>query len=387
MTTHPTGKPAASPAGDTGTPASAPSSGRVPPLLDPAIAHPARVYSYWLGGGDYYPADREVAQEVARLRPEVLAGARANRAFSRRVTSYAACGASIRQFLDIGAGLPTAEPTHETAQRVSPACRTVYIDNDPLVNAHRLAQLAAAPGDAPAACINADLRDPADLLDSASSYLDFTRPVAVLLLAVLHFISDRDHPAAIVSQLASALAPGSLIAVSHVTADYAPRTIADTAAAYNARVPLPIYPRSRSDIAALLWPLPIQYPGVVPVSHWQPSLREPAPQPVDICAAVTRIPLGTRARVPAASLPIPVHGPAGNPGSSRDAEADAEAAELARRAAEFPHHQLTREVTAAGARYIAEGLDLDAHPSVVITGSLRQLFAVLTTTTQPAAHE
>jgi O-methyltransferase involved in polyketide biosynthesis len=378
MTTHPTGKPAASPAEDNGTPVKEPPAGLAPALLDPAVAHPARVYSFWLGGGDCHPADREVAQQVARLRPEVLAGARANREFGRRVTSYAA-GASIRQFLDIGAGLPTAAPTHETAQRVSPACRTVYVDNDPMVNAYRLAQLAAAPGTAPAESIDADLRDPAGLLDSASGVLDFSEPVAVLLLAVLHFIPDRDQPAAIVSQLASALAPGSLIAVSHVTADYAPRTIADAADAYNARVPLPVYPRSRSDIAALLGPLPIQYPGVVPVSYWQPSLREPAPQLVDICAAVTRLPLAARARAGVAPPSTRVRNPAVQPARSLDTEADAEAAELARRAAEFPHHRLTRETTmAGGVRYIADGLDLDAHPSVVITRSLRQLFAVLT---------
>jgi hypothetical protein len=285
-----------------------------------------------------------------------------------------------RAFLDIGAGLPTAEPTHETAQRVSPACRTVYVDNDPMVNAHRLAQLAAVPGTAPATCINADLREPARLLDRVGGELDFGRPVAVLLLAVLHFIPDCDRPATIVGQLAAALAPGSLIAVSHVTADHAPRTIADAAAAYNARVPLPIYPHSRSDIAALLGPLPVQYPGVVPVSFWQPSLREPAPRPVDICAAVTRIPLAARARATAASRPVLAGARAGRPERSPGTEADVEAAELVRRAGEFPHHRLTRETTmAGGVRYIADGLDLDAHPPVVITRSLRQLFAVLTT--------
>jgi hypothetical protein len=114
-------------------------------LFDPSVAHPARVYAFWLGGKDHYPADRE----AVRLRPEVLAGARANRAFGQPVTRYAAAGATIRQFLDIGAGLPAPGPTHQTAQEISPACRTLYADNDPLVTAHCRALLAAAPGAAP----------------------------------------------------------------------------------------------------------------------------------------------------------------------------------------------------------------------------------------------
>jgi hypothetical protein len=132
--------------------------------FDPGVPHPARIYCYWLGGKDHFPADREVGREVARLRPEVLAEVKANRAFGRRVTGYAAAGLGIRQLLDIGAGLPAPDPTHETAQKISPACRVVYADNDPLVLAHTRALMTAMPGAEPCMCIGGDVRDPAGLL-------------------------------------------------------------------------------------------------------------------------------------------------------------------------------------------------------------------------------
>jgi hypothetical protein len=337
----------------------------------PSIAHPARVYAFWLGGKDHFPADREAGREVIRLRPEILAGARANRAFGQRVTRYAAAGASIRQFLDIGAGLPAPGPTHQTAQQISPTCRTLYADNDPLVTAHCRALLAAAPSAAPCDCIDADLRDPAALLGSARDVLDFTQPIAVLLLAVLHFLPDADDPAGIVAHLAAALAPGGLIAISHVTADYAPAAMADGAAAYNARVPLPVYPRTREEVAAILGNLPVQHPGIVPVSRWLPSLREPAPQDVDIYGAVARIPpSGIHAAEPprlAAAQPRP----------AGVADPAAAAAELARRAGEFPGHHITCEPTLAGIRYVAKGRDLGVHPSLVMSSDPASLFAAL----------
>jgi hypothetical protein len=329
---------------------------RPPALFDPSIAHPARVYAFWLGGKDHYPADREAGREVVRLRPEILAGARANRAFGQRVTRYAAAAAGIRQFLDIGAGLPAPGPTHLIAHGISSACRTVYADNDPLVTAHCQALLAATS--ASCACIDADVRDPVALLDSAREVLDFSQPVAVLILAVLHFLSDADDPAGIVRQLAAALAPGSLIAISHVTADFAPAAIADSAAAYNARVPVPVYPRSRDQLAAILGDLPVKHPGIVPVSRWQPSLRERAPHDVDIYGAVAQV-VATRAAKPPADVM-------------------AVAAEVARRAAEFPEHEITCEATLAGPCYVARGRSLGTHPYLVMTGDPGQLFAALT---------
>src|SRR6478736_5175254 len=170
--------------------------------FDPGVAHPARVYSYWLGGKDHYQADRDVAQAAAAVRPEVVAGVRANRAFGQRVTGYAAAGLRIRQFLDVGAGLPMPGPTHEIAQKISPACRVVYADNDPLVLAHGRALLTARPGAEPCTYLHGDIRDPASLLAAAGAVLDYDRPVAVLLLAVLHFVADAEDPAAIIKHLA-----------------------------------------------------------------------------------------------------------------------------------------------------------------------------------------
>jgi hypothetical protein len=190
--------------------------------FDPSVPHPARVYDYWLGGKDHFPADRQVAEQVIRQRPQVVAGARANRAFLARVVRYLAAERGIGQFLDIGTGLPCADNTHQVAQHIDPAARVVYVDNDPLVLVHARALLTSTPQ---GACdyLEADLRDPGHILDKAAAALDFTRPVAVLLLAVLHFLPDTDYPAAIVATLAAGLAPGSYLAISHLTADLAPQ--------------------------------------------------------------------------------------------------------------------------------------------------------------------
>lgn len=150
------------------------------PRLDPAVPHSARVYGYWLGGKDHYPADREVAEEVIRRRPQVVAGARANRAFLARVVRHLAGGWGIHQFLDIGTGLPAPDSTHEVAQDITPDCRVVYADNDPLVLVHARALLTSSPR---GSCdyVDADLRDTATVLAGAACTLDFTQPVAVLL--------------------------------------------------------------------------------------------------------------------------------------------------------------------------------------------------------------
>ncbi len=175
----------------------------VPPRFDPDIPHPARVYAYWLGSKDHYPADRKAAEEVAACRPQVVAGARANRAFLARAVRYLAGPCGMRQFLDLGTGLPAQDATHTVAQAIAPQCRIVYVDNDPLVLAHARALLTSAPE---GACdyLDADLRDPAVILREAARTLDFAQPAAVLLLAILHFIPDADAPAGIVATLAGA---------------------------------------------------------------------------------------------------------------------------------------------------------------------------------------
>jgi hypothetical protein len=337
----------------------------LPTRFDPGVAHPARVYAFWLGGKDHYPADRAAGQEVARLRPQVVAGARANRGFGYRVTGWAASGLGIRQFLDVGAGLPAPGPTHETAQKVSPACRVVYADNDPLVLAHGRALLTARPGAEPCAWVHGDVRDPGPLIERAGTVLDFTRPVAVLLLALLHFVADDEDPAGIVARFAAALAPGSLIAISHLTGDIAPEEIAAGAAAYNARVPVQVHPRSRDEVAALCGTLPIAYPGVLPVNHWMPSLRESPGPAVDLHAAVIRLPRPETA-APAAGL-------ARAPGTRQERES----AELARAAARFPGHEITGEHTGGGRVYVARARDLGTSPYLVMSHSLEKVCARL----------
>jgi hypothetical protein len=192
---------------------------------------------------------------VAAHRPGVAAGARANRAFHARAVTYLAADCGIRQFLDIGTGLPAPDATHEVAQAVAPDCAVAYADNDPLVLVYARALLTARP---PGRCgyVDADLRDPAALLAQASATLDFTQPVAVLLLAILHFLPAADGPAGIVGALARALAPGSYLALSHLTADFAPDQVGAAVEAYNAAVPAGVTARSHAEVTALFCGLP-----------------------------------------------------------------------------------------------------------------------------------
>jgi hypothetical protein len=342
----------------------APSEGRLPTRFDPGVPHPARVYCYWLGGKDHYPADRAAGQEVARLRPEVIAAARANRAFGYRITGHAAGSLAIRQFLDIGAGLPAPGPTHQTAQKISPACKIAYVDNDPLVLAHGRALTTARPGAQPCAWLHGDVRDPDTILEQAAGVLDFTKPVAVLLLALLHFVSDDEDPAGIVARFAAALAPGSLIAITHLTGDFAPQAITDSARAYNARVPVQVHPRTREQVTGLCAGLHIEYPGVVAVNHWMPSLRDSPGPAVDLHAAVIR-------------LPRPDTAPGSTAAVLSGAGRAGEAAALEQAAARFPDHRITRQHTGAGPAYVAQARDLSVRPYAVMTSTLADLCARL----------
>jgi len=256
--------------------------------LDPSVPHPARVYGYWLGGKDHYEADRKTAEAVIRERPQVVAAARANRAFLARVVRFLAGDCGIRQFLDIGTGLPASDNTHEVAQRVDPACRIVYVDNDPLVLAHARALLTSTPQ---GSCdyLDADVRDTAAILAGAAHTLDLSRPVAVLLLAILHFAPDADDPAGVVAALAGGITPGSFIAISHLTADFAPEQVSAAATVYNAMAPVPVTPRSHTEVTALFGGLPLLAPGVVPVTQWRPPIGA-GTLPCDLHAGVARIP-------------------------------------------------------------------------------------------------
>ena len=256
---------------------------------DSSVPHPARVYAYWLGGKDHYQADRETAEEVIRRRPQVVAGARANRAFLARVVRYLAGDRGIRQFLDIGTRLPAPDNTHEAAQAVAADSRIVYVDNDPLVLAHARALLTSNPQ---GSCdyVDADLRDAPAVLAGASQTLDLSQPTAVLLLAVLHFIPDTDDPASVVAALASKLAPGSFLAVSHLTADFAPDPVTAGVRAYNALVPTGLTSRSHGQVSALFAGLPLVPPGVVPLTEWRPAVADSFPYTADLYAGVAHAP-------------------------------------------------------------------------------------------------
>jgi hypothetical protein len=255
------------------------------PQFDPDVAHPARVYGYWLGGKDNYHADRAAAEQVARCRPQVVAGARANRAFLARAVRYLAGQRGICQFVDIGCGLPAPASTHEVAQTIVPQARVVYVDSDPLVLSHARALLASSP-EGGCDYVDADLRDPDLIVREAARTLDFGRPTAVLLLAVLQFIPDNVNPAGIVARLAAGMAPGSFIAVSHLTADFAPEQVTSGVAAYNTLVPAGITARSHAGVTALFGGLSLVAPGVVPVTEWRPDAGCWPGQPADLYAGL-----------------------------------------------------------------------------------------------------
>jgi hypothetical protein len=238
--------------------------------FDPSIPHPARVYAHWLGCKDAYAADRRAADAVASHRPQVVAGARENRAFLARVVRYLAGQRGIRQFLDIGPGLPAPGATHAVAQAIAPQSRVVYADNDPLVLAHARALLTSTR-EGTCEYLAGDLRDPEAILKAAAQTLDFARPVAVILAAVLHFLADPDDPSGVVATLAGALAPGSFVAISHLTADFAPQAVSSAMAAYNTLVPAQVTARSHAEVTNLIGGLSLVAPGVVPVSEWRPD--------------------------------------------------------------------------------------------------------------------
>src|SRR5580704_3314917 len=188
------------------------------PGLDTQHAHPARVYNYWLGGQDNFAADREAAEQAIAANPGIVTDVKANRAFLVRVVRYLAAECGVRQFLDIGTGLPTESNTHQVAQAVAPDARIVYADNDPVVLLHAQALLSSTPE---GACdyVEADLRDPAAILRAASATLDFGEPVALMLLIILHLIPDSDDPYGIVARLVGAVPSGSYLVLAHPASD------------------------------------------------------------------------------------------------------------------------------------------------------------------------
>jgi hypothetical protein len=262
--------------------------------LNTSVAHPARRYDYWLGGKDNFEADRISGDMVAQAFPYVRTSAIQNRHYLNRLVRYLVREAGIRQFLDIGTGLPTANNTHEVAQAIAPQTRIVYVDNDPLVLAHARALLTSAPGGA-TAYIDADLRSPQNILanDELLQTLDLTKPVGLLIVAVLHFIRDEDNPYEHVATLVKAMPSGSYLAMSHVTSDFMTPEQVDGVKAADRQTKVPFQFRSRAEFARFFEGLELLPPGIVPTVDWRPD-PDDQPRPTATEAAA----YGALARIP-----------------------------------------------------------------------------------------
>ena len=258
-----------------------------PMPFDTGVAHIARVYDCWLGGKDNFAADREAANRALDAYPDMVCSVRANRAFLARVVRLLAREAGIRQFLDIGTGIPTANNTHEVAQAAAPCSRIVYVDNDPIVLTHARALLTSGPEGA-TSYVDTDLRDTERVLAGAAEVLDFAGPVAVLLIAVLHLIGDEDHPHDIVGRLMAAAAPGSYLALSHVASDIDPEAAAEVARRLNRVVAQQGTYRSHSEVARFFDGLELIEPGVTAIQHWRPANDVEAASPTAMWGGVAR---------------------------------------------------------------------------------------------------
>ena len=259
------------------------------PDFDTSVPHIARVYDYWLGGKDNFAADRELGERTLQAYPNLVFSVRANRAFLARAVRFLAAEAGIRQFLDIGTGIPTANNTHEVAQRAAPDSRIVYVDNDPIVLSHARALLRSSRQGA-TAYLDADLRDPEAILAAAAGTLDFTKPVAVMLIAVLHFIGDDAQAGAIVSQLMDACVPGSFVVISHVGGDIDAEQQGEMVRRLNESVAEKATMRDRAGVTRLFDGLELLDPGVVRVSAWRPESELEAARPTGLWGGVARKP-------------------------------------------------------------------------------------------------
>jgi len=253
---------------------------RAPPVRSPfdtSVAHAARVYDYWLGGTDHFAADRRAAETVMAVNPGVVPAVRSNRAFMARVVRYLAGPVGIRQFLDLGTGLPAMNNVHEVAQATAEDCRVVYVDRDPIVLAHARALLTGVPGTV--SYVLGDIREPDAILAEAVKTLDFERPVAVLLLMTLQFITDAERPDRLVRVLVDAVPSGSYLAVSHPASDGGAlaKVASQATARYNELVATPMTRRSREQLARFFDGLEIIEPGLVAMSEWRPDPGEPPP--------------------------------------------------------------------------------------------------------------
>ena len=242
--------------------------------IDTTVAHQSRIYDYWLGGKNNFAADREAAEQAIAAYPPIVRGVRAQRAFLARAVRYLASLEGILQFLDVGTGLPTANNTHEVAQETAPAARVVYVDNDPMVLTHARALLTSTPEGA-TSYLDADLREPDKILAMAADLLDFSRPVAVLLIGILQLIPDADDPHAIVARLVGAIPRGSWLAVYHPASDIDQLRVGEAVRRVNARTAGTTTLRNYDQVSRFFNGLQLMEPGLVQVQQWRPGVAAP----------------------------------------------------------------------------------------------------------------
>jgi hypothetical protein len=273
---------------------SSPSPGQAtePPEIDTEVPNSARIWNYWLGGKDNFPVDREAGDDYRAIYPEIVDVARASRRFLTRAVRYLAGQAQVRQFLDIGTGLPTADNTHEVAQRVAPDAKVVYVDNDPVVLAHARALLTTTTRQGDTAYIDADLHDPDAILGAAARTLDFTQPIGLMLLGILGHIEDDEEARSIVKRLMDALPPGSYLTICDGTNDISEAGV-EAQRRYNESGAVPYRLRSATQVTAFFEGLEVVEPGVVSCPRWRPDpddLRRGLPAEMDQFAGVGRKP-------------------------------------------------------------------------------------------------
>ena len=242
------------------------------PGIDTSIASAARVYDYLLGGSENFPVDRAMAAELLRLVPQTAEAVRRNRAFLRRAVGYLAGEVGVGQFLDIGSGLPTMDNVHQVARRSLSSARVVYVDNDPMVVRHTEALLAGTTG---VTVVHEDVRNPAGILGRAAGVLDLSRPIALVLAAIMHFIPGADHPQAIVHRYIDALAPGSYLVLSHAAMQAADPDTAEAAREYASSSAGSFIIRTPEEVAAFFDGLDLLEPGLVDAGRWRTTQAEP----------------------------------------------------------------------------------------------------------------
>jgi SAM-dependent methyltransferase len=255
--------------------------------IDTSVAHVARVYDYWLGGKDNFAADRQAGEQAISAYPDIVYSVRANRAFLARTVRYLAKDAGIRQFLDIGTGIPTANNTHEVAQSVAAGSNVVYVDNDPVVLTHARALLVSDERGR-TNYVDADLRDTGRILSEAALTLDLSQPVAIMLMAILQHIDDAEDPYAIVNTLVGAVPPGSYLAISHPAADLETEAMAQMAERLNRLMAEKVTFRTRPQVARFFEGLALVEPGMVRVQEWRPDTEIEAKSPAALWGGIGR---------------------------------------------------------------------------------------------------